>query len=113
MELMTPELEAKFKEVGRQENVPLADKVVVAKFFAPVGAATWLATEYDPRTKLFFGFAGLFGLSDPSTAEWGYFSLEELQSVSLPFGLGIERDLYLKEGITFREYMDHYENVQV
>jgi hypothetical protein len=35
-----------------------------------------------------------FGLADLHEKELGYFSLEELQSVRLPFGLRIERDMY-------------------
>jgi hypothetical protein len=60
----------------------------VVKFFSPVGAATWLATElYDDGDTL-FGLADL-GFGCP---ELGCFSLSEIASVTLPFGLGIERD---------------------
>jgi len=92
MKLMTKELERRFKEVGRQEYAK--DPIVIAKFFDPCGPGTWLATEYDPRTKLFFGYVSIFG---DHNDEWGYFSLEELESVKAGFGLGIERDLYFKE----------------
>ena len=37
-----------------------------------------------------FGYCDL-GLGSP---EWGYVSLRELESVKLPFGMGIERDIY-------------------
>ncbi|NBX09935.1 MAG: DUF2958 domain-containing protein [Marivivens sp.] len=38
-----------------------------------------------------------FGLCDLGYgAEWGYVSLAELESVSLPFGMGIERDIYFQ-----------------
>ncbi len=90
MQLMTKELENKFKKVGRQEHIE--DPIVVAKFFDPTGPGTWLATEYDPGARLFFGWATL-GLG-PSCDEWGYFSLQELESVRGAWGLGIERDLY-------------------
>lgn len=94
MKLLTKELETRFKAVGSQQESE--DPTVIAKFFSPVGAATWLATEYEPETKTFFGFAGLFGLKTPE-AEWGYFSLEELESLTLPMGLKVERDLYTSE----------------
>ena len=42
---------------------------------------------------MFFGWAEIV----PGGGEWGYFSLDELQSYKGPFGLGIERDLYWKE----------------
>jgi len=94
MELMTKELEARFAEVGSQEDVE--DQIVIAKFFNPVGAGTWLATEYDPEDKIFYGYVSIFG---DHCDEWGSFSLEELESVKGPFGLGIERDLYFKEAL--------------
>ncbi|NIM44557.1 MAG: DUF2958 domain-containing protein, partial [Nitrososphaeria archaeon] len=40
----------------------------------------------------FFGWVTL-GLG-PQCDQWGWFSLEELESVKLMHGLGIERDLY-------------------
>jgi len=92
MKLITKELEARFKEVGSQEEIK--DPIIIAKYFNPSGAGTWYATEYNPEERLFFGYVSIFGdLND----EWGYFSLDELESVKGPFGLGIERDLYFKE----------------
>lgn len=65
--------------------------MVVAKFFHPASQWRWFATEYEPNTKIFFGY--VTGVED----EFGYFSLAELESVKCPFGLGIERDRYFKE----------------
>jgi len=92
MKLLTQELIKRFAKVGRQENT--ADPIVVAKFFNPTGAGTWYATEYHPESKEFFGYVSIFG---DWNDEWGYFSLEELQSYRGKFGLGIERDLYFGE----------------
>lgn len=89
MKLLTKELEKRFAAVGRQEHVK--DPVIIAKFFNPVGSWTWYATEYDPTERTFFG------LVDGFEREWGYFSLDELQSLRLPMGLGIERDIYWNE----------------
>ena len=94
MKLLTEELEKRFKEVGFQSQGEKADPIVVAKYFNPTGAGTWYATEYDPETKQFFGYVSIFG---DHCDEWGYFSLEELESVKGTFGLGIERDLYCGE----------------
>lgn len=94
MKLLTKELEKRFKTIGSQENSN--DPIIIAKFFNPVGAATWFATEYDPIRKIFFGYATLFGLGSPED-EWGTFSLEELESINGKFGLGIERDLHFEE----------------
>jgi len=92
MKLMTKELENKFKKIGKQDEGD--DPIVVAKFFNPAGAGTWFATEFYPGERLFFGYVSIFG---DHCDEWGYFSLDELESVSIsPFGLGIERDLFFK-----------------
>ncbi len=62
----------------------------VVKFFNPVGAATWLATEIDEDGDTLFGLADL-GFGCP---ELGCFSLAEIEAVRLPFGLAIERDAH-------------------
>ena len=92
MQLMTKELEARFAEVGRQED--LTNPKVIAKYFNPTGAGTWYATEYDSDDKIFFGYVSIFG---DYCDEWGDFSLEELQNFEGSFGLGIERDLHWVE----------------
>lgn len=92
MKLMTKELERRFAQVGSQEQVE--DPLIIAKFFNPAGVGTWYATEYDPVTRIFFGYVSIFGGWND---EWGDFSLDELESYRGPFGLGIERDLYFGE----------------
>ena len=89
---MTKQLEKRFDQVGSQEEIK--DPLVIAKFFNPTGAGTWYATEYDPESRTFFGYVTIFG---DWNDEWGYFSLEELESIRGAFGLGIERDLYFEE----------------
>lgn len=89
MKLLTPELEARFAEVGRQEDVE--DPIVIAKFFDPQGAGTWFATEWYPEDRVFFGWVTL-GMG-PRCDELGYFSLDELSAYIGPFRLGIERDV--------------------
>ena len=92
MKLLTKKLEERFSQVGSQENEK--DPIVIAKFFNPTGEGTWYATEYDPKKRLFFGYASIFG---DWNDEWGYFSLDELEAYRGRFGLGIERDLYFDE----------------
>lgn len=92
MKLLTKALLDRFAKVGSQESKK--DPLVIAKFFNPGGAGTWFATEYDPNEKMFFGYVSIFG---DWNDEWGYFSLEELESIRGQFGLGIERDLYFTE----------------
>ena len=92
MKLLTKELLKRFESVGSQEEVK--DPLVIAKFFNPTGAGTWLATEYETDSKMFFGFVSIFG---DYNDEWGYFSLDELERYVGKFGLGIERDLHFEE----------------
>ena len=119
MKLITKEIEALFKKIGRQESN--SNPIVVAHFFNPCGPGNWWATEmfYVVRKEptngemklieveaskmngeiegvvvdmIFFGYVSIHG---DFCDEWGYFGLSELQSVKCPpFGLGIERDLY-------------------
>ena len=91
MKLLTKQLEARFKAVGRQET---NNPIVIAKFFNPTGAGTWLATEYNAEDRIFFGYASIF---NDSNNEWGDFSLDELEAFKGRFGLGIERDLHFDE----------------
>ena len=84
MILLTDELRAQLLANGRQRDV---DHVPVVKFFNPFGAGVWLATELDEDGDI------LFGLADLGYPELGSFSLEELSSLRLPFGMGIERDI--------------------
>lgn len=90
MILLTPELRADLRAntIARHADDRF-DPVPVVKLFNPVGAATWLATELDEDGDTLFGLADL-GFGCP---ELGYFSLSELASVRLPFGLSIERDI--------------------
>lgn len=92
MRLLDEALLKRFAEVGSQEGKN--DPIVIAKFFHPMGAGTWYATEYEPDLREFFGYVSIFG---PGSDEWGYFSIDELESYRNEFSLGIERDLYWEE----------------
>ena len=93
MKLLTKAILSRFAKVGRQDEDP--DPIVICKFFNPCGAGTWYATEYDPESRIFFGYVSIFG---DHCDEWGTFSLDELESVRCPpLGLSIERDMWFKE----------------
>jgi hypothetical protein len=85
MNLLTPDLRERLLANGR---APDTDHIPVLKFFNPFGAGVWLATELDAEGDI------MFGLADIGFPELGYWSLAELRSVRLPFGMGIERDLH-------------------
>ena len=88
MQLMTKELKKRFAQVGSQRGVK--DPVIVAKYFTTDGAL-WYATEYEPDRKTFFGYVFMF---DDEKANWEYFSLENLEFFTGPWGAEVERELY-------------------
>lgn len=97
MKLLTPEIAARLaanahaRVVAIERGAREPDPKPVVRFFNPVGAATWLATEID-ADGILFGLADL-GFGCP---ELGSFSAAELEAVRLPYGLGIERDLHFE-----------------
>ena len=97
MKLITEEIKAKLASNKGDANV---DKPYL-KLFSPTGAATWLITEIVDEDTL-FGLCDL-GMGFP---ELGYVSLQELESVTLPFGLKIERDMYFTPDKTLSEYTE-------
>lgn len=86
MKLLTKEILKKVPPLRAQDGKG-ENAIVYAKFFNPVGDGTWYMTEYDPQTGEAFGKVFMHG-----NAELGYFSIPELASIRLQFGLGIERD---------------------
>jgi len=95
MMLLPPALDSRLRANAHARLAALAaderepDPPPLVKFFAPMGAATWLATELDADGDTLFGLADL-GFGCP---ELGSFSLSEIAAVRLAFGLAIERDL--------------------
>lgn len=84
----TLRINAVLREMYAARDMPTPDPKPVVKLFNPCGGATWLATELDRDGDTLFGLADL-GFGCP---ELGIFSLAEIMSVRLPFGLRIERD---------------------
>lgn len=100
MKLITKEIERQLLKNGAN---PGQDHKPVLKLFCPWGAATWLITEMDPEEPDI-----LFGLCDLGQGfpELGNVSLAELEGVSGPVGLKIERDMYFTAGKTLAEYAE-------
>lgn len=87
MKLITKELREKLPPFYSQEDNP--DPEVHIKFFCPWNSWTWYGIEFD-------GDDTFFGWVDGDFPELGYFTLSELESVTGPMGLKIERDLYFE-----------------
>ncbi len=107
MILLPPDLRTRLLENGADRG---PDHVPLLKLFNPCGVATWLASELYAD-----GVAGesrasprLFGLADLGFGcpEMGVFSLTEIASIRLPYGLRIERDLYFTTRFGLTIYAD-------
>lgn len=95
IKLLTKEVEALAARLGSQDGKG-GDALVIAKLFHPMSNWTWLATEFEPETRNFFGFVVGFEM------EWGSFSLDELESTVVR-GLPMERDLSVRGKTTVRQ----------
>lgn len=92
MKLMTQEIEEKLKEYPLHSQDGKGDEAqVVIKYFNPAGAGTWYVLEGEKQENGDYLFFGYVELIEP---EYGYFSLSELENLKLPYGMGIERDVY-------------------
>lgn len=91
MKLLTEEIISQFEAhpIGSQDGKGLHAEVLV-KYFNPCGSGTWLITEAEREGDdwRLYGYCHIFEW------EWGYLLLSELESLRLPFGLNVERDLY-------------------
>ncbi len=92
MELITKEIEKAFEKQGETHEKPSGKVKIVCKLFNPIGAETWYLYE-KIDDDIYMCFANL---GNPTFAECGTVSLSELKSISLPMGLGIERDRFFK-----------------
>lgn len=105
MKLLTEEIISKFEAhpFGSQDGKGLNAEVLV-KYFNPCGSETWLITEAEREGDdwRLYGYCHIFEW------EWGYLLLSELESLRLPFGLGVERDLYTS-GKYLRDFLSEEE----
>lgn len=92
MKLVTSEFEELFKKFPLYSQEHESDPIVVARLFDSNGSAVWYLTEYDPIDKIAFGY--ICGLG---TDEFGYCSLDEIESIVPPFGKAIVRDTQFQQ----------------
>ena len=104
MKLMTKEIEKKLKSRPFHSTDELGEEAtVVVKYFNPCGSGTWLITEGEKQAN---GDWLLYGYCHIHEWEYGYVSLSALQSIRLPCGMTIERDLYVRDGATISDLSD-------
>ncbi len=99
MELLPKTVRDTLPELYANEAIGLQAQALV-KFFTPDSNWSWYGSEFD-------GDDIFFGLVIGFMAEFGYFSLSELESARGPLGLPIERDLHF-EPKSLLELRDHY-----
>ena len=98
MNLITNELEKLFEKYPLYSQDGLGGNAkVIAKFFNPIGPGTWIITEGNKLENGDYEMFGYCHLGDDRLAELGYVMLSELENIKLPYGLTIERDLYLSK----------------
>lgn len=101
MKILTMEQTAQLIKNGKlQQTDPDYNPAPVVKLFTPDSSFTWLLTEYDPASGMFFGLCDL-GAGFP---ELGYVSYQELTSIRGPHGLPVERDRHWVATKTLSEY---------
>lgn len=107
MKLITKELEKEFENypIGSQDGL-LGRAKVIAKFFNPMGAGTWIVTEGNKLENGDYEMFGYCHLGYDDLAEFGYVYLSELENIKLPFGMKIERDLYLPKDCNVVQAME-------
>jgi len=97
MTLIDNNIEKLFEKYPLYSQDGLDVKKVIVKYFTPWAPWTWYITEGSKEGDdwLLFGYV-ISGLGEDCN-EWGYVSSKELQSITGPMGLKIERDLYFGE----------------
>ena len=92
MKLMTKEIEKKLEKCPIDSKYGQGkDAEVICKFFTPWSNWTWYVLEGMKHED---GEWELYGYMESDFPEFGYFTLSELESITGPWGLKVERDMY-------------------
>lgn len=90
MRLLTRDIMKAMPNLYATESVPLGQKLVRAKLFTPWSSWTWFLIECEPDGPI------AWGLVVGHESEFGYIDLAELEDVSGPGGLKVERDMHFE-----------------
>ena len=104
MILLTPEIRAQLRANDPEHGL---EHVPVVKLFNPLGPGVWLATCLEPDGDRLWGIADL----EMDCAEYGPFSLIELQQLDVGLGLGIERDILFETHTRLRAWLEVIDKV--
>ena len=105
MKLITKEIENGFVKQGYTGNKSASEINVICKLFNPIGSGTWYLFEKEDDDI----YMAYVNLGDPTMSEIGRVSLHELQSLRLPLGMKIERDINFRKR-NLQEIMDIVKN---
>ena len=108
MKLLTDEIKQALPDLYTTEDTPTDQKEIVCKFFNPCGIGTWYVVEGSEDAD---GDWTFFGLVELHEREWGYFTLSELESLDVGFGLGIERDIHWGGGEKALQHLTQVQDV--
>lgn len=75
MELMPKDLQIGLPRLYDTEDTLTDEMVIRIRYYDVNSSWEWLLIEYEPESKTAFGYVKGF------ENEWGYFSLEEMQSI--------------------------------
>jgi hypothetical protein len=92
--LLPPFIQEAFGKQGYTGDKQMNEIKIICKLFNPCGVGTFWLYEHV-EDDIYMGFCLL---NDPSFAEIGTVSLDELTALKLPLGLSIERDLHFHVG---------------
>jgi hypothetical protein len=101
MKLFTKAILNKLPKLYANDGKKPEEIKVPLKLFNPCGSQSWFITEYDPETKIAYGY-----VTGMQVNEFGYISIEELEAIKLPFGLGIERDIHWNSNTILKDVID-------
>lgn len=108
MKLITKEIEKAFKKQGSTAEMSADEIKIVMKLFNPTGGQTWYIYEMEDDGDTMWCYANL---GDPTFAECGTVSFNELKSFRGRFGLGIERDMHFDPlSMTLKQVQDKIES---
>jgi|APSaa5957512622_1039677.scaffolds.fasta_scaffold221930_1 hypothetical protein len=88
MNLVTQEFEKLMADYPPSSQDECDDPWVAAKFYNPAGPGIWLLMDYNPDTKMAYGFIIGLGYNGP-----GFISMRELETIRFSDGIKIERDI--------------------
>jgi hypothetical protein len=74
-------------KLNSTDNIPLDDKQIHERWVYPAANFYWLIAEYDPKSRIAFGYACL---NDKQNAEWGCTDMAEVESIG-----GYKDELYV------------------